>query len=123
MLRARWEHGQRVLARPVVLGGWHQLGCRVRPGLGDYLPCWQGPPARGSRRVGFEAAAFVLQQPWSWPRMKPELRLVLPVVTARVQPEPAVPDAVRTWHGPTSLRKGGSVPSAADAFWRSGPPD
>ena len=34
----------------------------------------------------------------------------IPVVTARVQPEPAVPDAVRTRHGPTPLRHGGSGP-------------
>jgi hypothetical protein len=74
------------------------------PLLDDHVSAHHGPAARTE---GFEPAASVLQQPWSWPRMTPELRLVLPVVTARVQPEPAVPDAVRTQHGPAPPRPSG----------------
>jgi PhnB protein len=38
--------------------------------------------------VGFEPAASVLQQPCSWSQRRSELWLFIPVVTARVQPEP-----------------------------------
>jgi hypothetical protein len=43
MLRARWGHGRRGRTRRSRAGDGHQLDRRVRPLLGDRLPCWQEP--------------------------------------------------------------------------------
>ena len=56
-----------------------------------------------TRRLRTSSAVLLVQR-------RSELWLSIPVVIARVQPEPAVPDAVRTRHGPTPLRHGGSGP-------------
>jgi hypothetical protein len=60
------------MARPVrttrsrLGGGGYQLGRWVRRVLGDHEPRWQGPPARASRQVGFEAASTLVGRPRSW---------------------------------------------------------
>jgi hypothetical protein len=49
------------------------LDRRVRSIPGDRLPRWQGPPARGSRQVGFEPAVFPLHVLWSSAGMRCDL--------------------------------------------------
>jgi hypothetical protein len=81
---------------------WHQLGGRVRPVLGDACLVGKGgrPAAVGLRGSNPAPSCFAGQGRSGECRVTCGSRM--PAVTDRARRGPAVPDAVRTQHGPGS---------------------
>ena len=101
VLRARGGHGRRGRTRA---GGLQPWSPPERVGVaqpGDTSLGWHGPPARGSYWVRGSNPApgcFAVQaNNGEWPEA---CDADSPTLTARARRGPAVPDAVRTQHGP-----------------------